>query len=559
MIDLSGSRIIMNREIWLDSYDPQVPHHLKYPVMNLYQLFEQSVEKYSKSIFVTDRARDYTFLEIKNAVDNFAIELMEKGVKKGDKVCMVLFNEIHFVIAYYSILKVGGVIVALNPLLKNRELIDSMNRADTQWYVGYRREWSIENLRRIGKFIRHFFIVNNDDTFPPLPVEISDIKTSAVQFLRISDFRIRFSTPSIQKGLPFIRASDPAIFQFSGGTTGTPKIAIGLHKNIVANTYQFRAWLHALEEGKETILAAIPLFHVYGMVIALNLGVFIGARIVCLSAMSPIESLVRTIRNYKITVIPGVPNQYYGIVEYARKIGVNQLTNSLKICISGSTPLNNSVKENFELLMGCKIIEGYGLSEAPTATHCNPMQGNNKEGSIGLPLPDVACKLISIDGKKKNDPSEGELVIRSPQVMKGYYKNAPENHMVLRNRWLYTGDVARMDTDGYFYLIDRIKDVIKVGGFQVWPREIEIVLIQHPNVKEVSVAGVKDRRQGEKAIAWIVPVDEQKMTQKDLQEWCDSFLPRYKVPAEFIFVNKLPRSAVGKVLRHELAKQYGQQ
>lgn len=263
--------------------------------------------------------------------------------------------------------------------------------------------------------------------------------------------------------------------------------------------------------------------------------------------------------HYKITVIPGVPNLYYGIVEYARKMGSNQLPNSLKICISGSTPLNNSVKENFELFMGCKIIEGYGLSEAPTATHCNPMQGKNKNGSIGLPLSDVACKLISIDGKKKNDPTEGELVIRSPQVMKGYYKNMSENHLVLRKRWLYTGDVARMDTDGYFFLIDRIKDVIKVGGFQVWPREIEDVLIKHPNVKEVSVAGVKDRRQGEKAIAWIVSVDEQKMTQKDLKDWCDSFLPRYKIPAEFIFVNKLPRSAVGKVLRHVLVQQYGQQ
>jgi long-chain acyl-CoA synthetase len=258
------------------------------------------------------------------------------------------------------------------------------------------------------------------------------------------------------------------------------------------------------------------------------------------------------------SVIPGVPNLYFGIVEYARKNGIKKIPNALKICISGSTPLNRSVKESFELLTGCNIIEGYGLSEAPTATHCNPMKGINKTGSIGLPLPDVVCKLIPLNDKKGKYPNEGELVIRSPQVMKGYYRNAPENHLTLKRGWLYTGDVARMDNDGFFFLIDRIKDVIKVGGFQVWPREIEEVLIRHPNVKEAAVAGVIDRRQGEKAVAWIVPVDEQKVNQKDLWDWCNSSLPRFKIPAEFIIVMNLPRSAVGKVLRHELVCQYTQ-
>jgi long-chain acyl-CoA synthetase len=270
------------------------------------------------------------------------------------------------------------------------------------------------------------------------------------------------------------------------------------------------------------------------------------------------ENSVTAIKRNKITVIPGVPNLYYGIVEYSKRNSCKKLKNSLKICISGSTPLNSGVKENFELLTGCKIIEGYGLSEAPTATHCNPMQGINKIGSIGLPLPDVECRLIPLKGNGNNENIEGELVIRSPQVMKGYYRSALENRSVLRKGWLFTGDVARMDNDGYFFLIDRKKDVIKASGFQVWPKEIEEVLIKHPKVKEVAVAGVKDRRQGEKVIAWIVPVNEQKVTQKGLKEWCDSFLARYKIPSEFVVLNKLPRSAVGKVLRHELVRHYTQ-
>jgi long-chain acyl-CoA synthetase len=351
---------------------------------------------------------------------------------------------------------------------------------------------------------------------------------------------------------------DPAVFQYSGGTTGTPKCAVGLHRNLVANVHQFSHWLVNTEPGVETVLVAIPMYHVYGMVLGMNLAVKMGARMVLISNPRDMDGLLQAIETYKATIFPGVPNIYAAINHYPPVLEGQYDLSSIKACISGSTTLPLKVKQEFEALTNGHLVEGYGLSEAPTATHCNPILGENREGSIGLPLPNVDCKIADLETGEKELPvgEAGELAIRGPQVMAGYYLNPEETALTLRDGWLFTGDVARMDADGYFYLVDRKKDVIKVGGFQVWPNEIEAVILRHPKVREVAVAGVLDEDGAEVAKAWIVLQEGRHVTAEEIINFCDEYLTRYKIPKYIEFREALPRTTVGKVLRRVLSASH---
>jgi len=355
-----------------------------------------------------------------------------------------------------------------------------------------------------------------------------------------------------------IFSQDAAVFQYSGGTTGEPKAAIGTHKNLVANTLQFRNWLIGLEDGKETVLAAIPLFHVYGMVIAMSLGVALGANLVLAANSRDVNDLLNNIERYHVTLFPGVPQIYHLINQSPAVRAGKYKLDSIKACISGSAPLHKETKEAFEASTGGKVMEGYGLSEAPTATHCNPMFGENRIGSIGLPLPDVECRIVSLDGADRDlsvgEP--GELILRGPQVIQGYFNLPQETEIALKNGWLHTGDIARMDAEGYFYLVDRKKELIKVSGFQVWPREIEDVLMTHPKVLEAGVAGIPDELHGEAAKAWIVLKAGMTATSEEMKAWCTQRLVKYKVPVQIEFLSALPRTSVGKLLRRELVRMH---
>ena len=349
----------------------------------------------------------------------------------------------------------------------------------------------------------------------------------------------------------------PAVFQYSGGTTGTPKAAIGLHRNIVANTMQFLTWCD-LQPLDEIFLAAIPLYHVYGMVLAMVLGIRISATIVLVPDIRNMEYLLGLIEKERVTFFPGVPNIYASIIQTpAVKQGKFDLS-SIKACISGSAPLLPVVKQTFEELTGGKLVEGYGLSEAPTATHCNPLYGKNKPGSFGLPLPDVDCRIVDVEDDTKivKDGSNGELLIKGPQIMSAYFNDAEESQLALKNGWLHTGDIVRMDDEGYFYFIERKKDLIKVGGFQVWPNEIETVILSIKGIKSVVVAGVLDERGDENVIAWVVKGEGQKISKERILNICRENLTAYKIPQEIIFITQIPRTGVGKVLRRELVRQY---
>ena len=355
-----------------------------------------------------------------------------------------------------------------------------------------------------------------------------------------------------------VSPDDEAIFQYSGGTTGTPKAAISLHRNLVANTLQIRMWMPSCIEGEEVVLMSIPLYHVYGMVAGMNFALQAGASLVMVPDARDIKDNLVNLEKYKATIFPAVPTLYNAINNWPDVQAGKYDLSSIKACISGSAPLMRDTKEKFEKITGGVVFEGYGLSEAPTATHCNPLMGENRTGSIGLPLPDVDARIISLDDEVTVLASDeiGELVIKGPQVFKGYHKMPTETNNALRDGWLYTGDIARMDEDGYFYIVDRKKELIKPGGFQVWPREVEEVICENPKVFEAGVGGIPDPKRGETVKAWVVLQPGEQLTVEEVREWCKGKLAAYKIPSEVEFREELPKTTVGKILRRELIRQH---
>ena len=357
---------------------------------------------------------------------------------------------------------------------------------------------------------------------------------------------------------------DRALFQYSGGTTGEPKAAVALHRNIVANVLQISAWLFDAREAGEVTLIAMPLFHVYAMVAGMGFAIKNAATMVLVPDPRDLPDMFHKINKYQPTIFPGVPRIYNAINNHPDVQAGKVNLKSIRACISGSAPLLLDIKTKFESLSGAKLFEGYGMSEAPTATHCNPMRGKNKELSVGLPLPDVEAKIISLDdGVTELGVGEvGELVVRGPQVMWGYHNDPTGTANVLRDlgdgggRWLFTGDIARMDEEGYFYLVDRKKELIKAGGFQVWPRDVEEVLAANPKVLEVGVAGVPHPQYGETVKAWVVLKPGETATADDLKAWCKDKLTSYKIPHEIEFRSELPKTQIGKILRRELVREH---
>ncbi len=547
-------------KIWLKKYDPQVEPSLTYdPSSTMVTFLEDAVEKYPENTCLIDADRHYTYHQTHEMVVRVAQNLVRLGVNKGTRIGLSLPNCSEFVIAYYGILRAGGVVVAINPFYKEREFTYQIKDADIDWLI-CSEEKAKEYLPLLGTGLLKKLIIVEDDHFS----EIGDRHTwaeinakhahSILSFHRLTDPLERVIE------LPIILPDDTAILQYSGGTTGEPKGAVGLHRNLAANTHQFTQWLSTCIPGQEVVLAAIPLYHVYGMVIAMSIGMALGASLVLIRNPRDIAGILEKIQEHQATLFPGVPNMYAAINQNpAVKQGIYDLR-SIKICISGSAPLAPEVKYAFESLISGTLAEGYGLSEAPTATHCNPINGDNRPGSIGLPLPDVECKIVDLEDGSTELPigEAGELVIKGPQVMSGYHGRPDETDVALRDGWLYSGDIAYVDADGYFYLVARKKELIKIGGFQVWPREIEEVLTEHPAIKEAAVAGVAGVNLTERIKAWIVINSGSQITEQDVRAWCRKYLAGYKVPALVEFIDELPRTSVGKILKRELIRRHGE-
>ena len=531
---------------WLAHYDKGVPREINIPDISLVDLFETAVKEYGDNICTIYKSESRTYKQINNDSESLARYLIEKGLKKGDRVGVLLPNTTEFVISYFGVLKAGGVVMALNPAYRLPEIERLAVESEIKFLILPNLSYQEVRKIQLNTQIKGIIVVGSGVD----PIGIDDILWDHL----MEEFG------KGQEVVVDISADNPAIFQYSGGTTGTPKCAIGLHRNLVANVYQFDHWLANTKQGEETVLVAIPIYHVYGMVLGMNLAIKMGARMVLIPDPRDMVGLLEAIEKYHATIFPGVPNLYAAINNYPPVIAGEYDLSSIKACISGSSTLPQRVKQEFELLTNGHLVEGYGLSEAPTATHCNPILGENREGSIGLPLPGVDCRIVDLEsGKIDCDVGEaGELLVKGPQVMAGYHHRPEETAQVLDNGWLHTGDVVRMDEDGYFYIVDRKKDVIKVGGFQVWPNEIEAVLFQHPKVREAAVAGIKEVNGSEVPKAWVVLHEEQSATSEELKEFCDQYLIHYKIPKYFEFRTSLPRTRVGKILRRILVAEESQ-
>ena len=562
----------MNQKPWLAHYDKGVPHTVEIPNAPLFHFLEESARKYPDRACTIFKGAVITFKEMNELTDRMAAALVDMGVKRGDRVGIFMPNTPQFVIAYYGILKAGGAVVATNPLYTPPEIEHQASDAGIEVMFVMTNFYKTIKKAQPRTKIKKLIVTNLKETLPPLTRLLFTLAREKKGGFRIEgglqegevwmqDLLTRF------KGAPppkvEVDPDDTALFQYSGGTTGVSKGAVATHHNVVANTLQLRGWFVNLEEGKEVFLMGIPLFHVYGMVAGMNLAMATGSTLVMVPNVRDLKDVMDNISKYRCTIFPGVPALYNGINNHPDVKAHKYDLSSIKACISGSAALMRETKEQFEALTGGKVFEGYGLSEAPTGTHCNPLLGINKTGSIGMPLPNMECRIVSLDDGETDlaEGEIGELLLHGPQVMKGYHNMPTETANSLRKdkdgkTWLYTGDIVRMDEDGYFYIVDRKKELIKPGGFQVWPREVEEAIASHPKVLEVGVGGIPDPNRGETVKAWIVLKPGEELSIAELKAYCKERLAPYKVPTHFEFRNELPKTTVGKILRRELIRQH---
>ena len=562
----------MNEKPWLAHYDKGVPHMIDIPQVPLFHFLDESARKYPDRACTIFKGAVISYKEMNAISDHIAAALVEMGVKKGDRVGIFMPNSPQFVMIYFGIIKAGGVVVATNPLYTAPEIEHQASDAGIEYMFVMTNFYNTIKKAQPHTKIKKLIVTNLKETLPPIMRLLFTLAREKKGGFRIEgglkegdiwfqDLLAKYKDAPRPK--LDVSPDDTALFQYSGGTTGVSKGAVALHRNVVANVLQIKSWMTGLYEGQEVLLMAIPLFHVYGMVAGMNFAMASGASMVMVPNPRDLKDVLENISKYKATIFPGVPAMYNAINNHPDvKAGKYELS-SIKACISGSAALMRETKEEFEKLTGGKIFEAYGLSEAPTGTHGNPLLGINKTGSIGMPLPNMECRVVSLDDGETDllQGEIGELLLNGPQVMKGYHNMPTETANSLRKDkdgkiWLYTGDIVRMDEDGYFYIVDRKKELIKPGGYQVWPREVEEAIAAHPKVLEVGVAGIPDPHRGETVKAWVVLKPGESVTEAELKAFCKERLAAYKVPTHYEFRAELPKTTVGKILRRELVRQH---
>ncbi len=548
---------------WLAHYDPQVPPRLRYDNVPLYTFLERAAERYPKRLAVRFHNWSATYAQFKMLVDFAAAHLKSLGVRHGDRVAIMLPNSPQALISYWASLKLGAVVVMTNPLYMEKELLHHFTDAGASTLITLDLLWTrIAPLRpRLPGLIRVIVTSMADCLGFPLNLlyrwktrrqqPVSPIPYDGQSVLPWKEL-LRRTTPDPAHSVNPHR--DMALLQYTGGTTGLPKGAMLTHANLSANAQQCRAILHAVGDHGEVMLGVLPFFHIYGLTVCVNFGTLIGATLLPLPRFDPRETL-QTIHNSKPTIFPCAPSIFIAMLQQ-KKLERYDLS-SIRYCISGSAPMPVAVMERFQQLTGAHIVEGYGLTEASPVTHLNPLHGRGKPGSIGVPFPDTDAVIVDMEvGTIPLPPGKiGELVIRGPQVMHGYWKRPDETASTLRNGWLYTGDIATMDEDGYFYIVDRKKDLIITGGYNVYPREIDEVLHEHPAVREAVTVGVPHATRGEIIKAYIVLKEGHSATKADILAFCRQKLASYKVPKQIEFRDELPKTLVGKVLRRALREE----
>lgn len=556
---------------WLAAYPKDVPPSIEpIPAGNAYWLMDRATSRHPDRPAIAWFGRHLTYRELERETARFAGVLSSRGVGRGDRVALILPNCPQFVIAYYATLRIGAVVVGNNPLYTVRELAHQLADAAPSVVVVLDSLYpSLESVRE--EVLLHDVIATRITDYMGFPK-----KQLAPLKLRKEAIAAGHPWPPVPKDADVTwwsralrsavepppvaeveAAHDPAAFVYTGGTTGVAKGAMLSHRNILANALQCGAWFTGTEDGAESILCVLPFFHCYGATVGLHLGILKAAKLVLVPRFE-LKSLLKEIQKERPTLFPGVPTIYIAINEGAAE-GHHDLS-SIRYCLSGAGALPLAVAERFRALTGATIVEGYGLTEASPVAVANPLDGSAREGCIGIPIPDTDAKLVDLSDPSRAVPvgEQGELCIKGPQVMLGYWNRPGETADVIREGWLHTGDIAVMEPDGFFRIVDRLKDMIKVSGFNVYPTEVEQVLYRHPAVLKACVAGIPDGQGGEMVKAFIVVKPGSSATVQELAAWCrdpSTGLAGFRVPKAIEFRDALPETLVGKVLRRELVEE----
>jgi long-chain acyl-CoA synthetase len=556
---------------WLAHYEEGVPQTIETPRLTLPQMLESSCRTYAGKPALSLILRQLgpitvggglTYRELGDQVNRCAAALGALGVRRGDRVALMLPNLPQFIIAFYGALKLGAVVVNTNPTYTAREMQQQFADSGAETVVLLSPAYARLQEVQARTAVKRVLITDIGDyvspPFGPL-VRRTLRRQGLLADVPLGEGVYRFrplldAHPEAPPQAP-VQPEDVALLQYTGGTTGVPKGAMLSHTNLIVNALQMRRWMPTLEEGAERFMAALPFFHVYGMTVTMGLGIYLGAELILLPSPRPIDGVMKAIDRKKATIFPGVPTMYVAVINHP-DVSRHDLR-SVKVCVSGAASLPLEVQERFGELTGGRLVEGYGLTEASPVTHCNPVYGERRAGSIGLPLPDVEARIVDADTLVEQPVGEaGELWVRGPQVMRGYWNRPDETAVTLtQDGWLRTGDIARMDEDGYFYMIDRLKDIIIASGLKIVPREVEEVLYEHPKVQEAVVAGVPDPYRGETVKAYIVLKAGETATAEEIQAFCAGKLAAFKLPRQIEFRSELPKTIVGKLLRRVLVEE----
>ena len=522
-------------------YPEQVSRTLDYPDKTLPQLLEDLTAEYGDVDAYIFAGQKASYREFNEQVGRFATALAKLGVTKGDRVAVMAPNCPQYVISYYALLKIGAIVVQTNPMYTKREVEHQLQDSGAELMVVYDALYptvaAIRANTKLEKVI--LFSLGQEHS-----LEGDDI-------YRFD--KLLAETPNQPPEVDIDLYEDVAVFQYTGGTTGVSKGAMLTHANVMCNAYMVKTWTHDSTMGAERSLVVLPLFHSYGMSTSMNTTILLAGTMILVPRFDP-DEVLKLIEAYRPTFFHGVPTMYTALLQHPKLKDFD--LSSVRVCITGGSAMPIEVQQKFQQITGANILEGFGLSESSPVTNCNPLGKEVKIGSVGVVMPDTYCKIVDIGtGEQELGVGEiGELIIKGPQVMKGYWNMPEETEIALRDGWLFTGDIAKMDEDGYFYIVDRKKEMIIAGGYNIYPRDVEEVLYEMPSVVEAGVAGVPDKYRGETVCAFVVPKEGTNLTEEDVVNFCRERLAAYKVPRRVIFMDELPKTTVGKILRRKLAE-----
>jgi long-chain acyl-CoA synthetase len=548
---------------WTKHYDPGVPATLIYPDVTLHALLDDAAESYPNAVATIFFNAKRTYKSISDEAWRFANGLRKLGVKKGDRVAILLPNTPQFIVAFFGALRAGATVVPCNPLYTAPELHHQLADSGAVTLVALSRLYPVAKAARAGTSVKNVIVTNIKEEMPPLLRVMFTLakekKDGHRQPFAGDEGAVAFRAVLDAPATPFdagTRKDDIALLQYTGGTTGVSKGAMLSHRALVANVLQCRAWFTNLKDGQGSGMAVMPFFHVYGLTVVMCLAVQCAATLI-LEPQFELERVLKDVQKHRPQMFSGAPRIYNAIINspLAQKYDLR----SIEACISGSAPLLVETHRKFTELTGANLVEGYGLTEAAPVTHCNPIYGKGKQkvGTIGVPYPDVDSKIVDLEtGTREVAAGEaGELVLRGPQLMDGYYNQPEETAQTLRDGWLYTGDIATVDADGYVAIVDRKKEMIIVSGFNVYPREVEEALATHPAVLDGAAIGVPHPIKGEEVKAFVVLKPGAKATAEEIIAHCRTQLAPFKVPKDIEFRESLPKTLIGKTLRRQLAQE----